>query len=70
MKIEKISVKNYRLLKDFSMDFEDELSLVVGKNNTGKTSILTVMNKFLNSSNQMKFSFDDFNVNLKNISRN
>ena len=50
MKIIKIEVQNYRLLKDFSIDLEDALSLVVGKNNCGKTSLLSVMDKFLNSS--------------------
>ena len=46
--IYKIQVENFRLLKSFSMDLEEPLSLVVGKNNTGKTSILTVLDKFLN----------------------
>ena len=67
MKIDRITVKNYRLLKDFRMDLEDELSLVVGKNNTGKTALLTVMDKFLNKSDSDKFSFDDINVDLQNV---
>ena len=45
MKIFKIQVENYRLLKNFSIDLEDELSLVIGKNNTGKTPILSVLDK-------------------------
>jgi len=62
MKITKIEVQNYRLLKDFSIDLEDELSLIVGKNNCGKTSLLSVMDKFLNSSSPHPFSFNDFNL--------
>lgn len=46
MKIIKIEVENFRLLKNFSMDLEKDLSLVIGKNNTGKTSILSVLDKF------------------------
>jgi putative ATP-dependent endonuclease of OLD family len=65
MKIDTVKIKNYRLLKDFEIDFEDELSLVVGKNNTGKTSLLKVMNKFLNKSDKTRFAFDDFNIELK-----
>lgn len=65
MKIFKIKVKNYRLLKDFSIDLEKDLSLVIGKNNTGKTSILTVIDKFLNQSEKSKFSLDDFNIDFK-----
>ena len=66
MKIFKIQVENYRLLKNFSIDLEDELSLVIGKNNTGKTSILSVLEKFLNPSEKNKFYFNDFNIDFKN----
>jgi putative ATP-dependent endonuclease of the OLD family len=62
MKIKKIEVKNYRLLKDFTLDLEDELSLVIGKNNCGKTSLLLALNKFLNSG---KFKSDDINLEYK-----
>jgi predicted ATP-dependent endonuclease of OLD family len=65
MKVFKIQVENYRLLKNFSIDLEDELSLVIGKNNTGKTSILSVLEKFLNQSEKNKFYFDDFNIDFK-----
>lgn len=65
MKIFKIQIENFRLLKNFSIDLEDELSLVIGKNNTGKTSILSVLDKFLNQSEKNKFYFDDFNIDFK-----
>lgn len=65
MKIKQIQVKNYRLLKDFKLDLEDELSLVLGKNNTGKTSILSVLDKFINSE-KSKFTSEDFNLVFKN----
>ncbi|HFK5519861.1 TPA: AAA family ATPase [Elizabethkingia anophelis] len=64
MKIKKIEVENFRLLKTFSIDLENELSLVIGKNNTGKTSILSVLDKFINE--KSKFSYDDFNIDFKN----
>jgi len=47
------------------MDLEEELSRVIGKNNTGKTSILTILDKFLNQSDRHKFAFDDFNISFK-----
>ncbi|MFN8283353.1 MAG: ATP-dependent endonuclease [Chitinophagales bacterium] len=65
MKIFRIKVENYRLLKDFSIDLEEDLSLVIGKNNTGKTSLLTILEKFLNHSEKTKFSIDDFNIEFK-----
>ncbi|WP_407272052.1 ATP-dependent nuclease [Radiobacillus sp. PE A8.2] len=63
MNLFKIQINNYRLLKNFSMDLEKDLSLVIGKNNTGKTSILSVLNKFLTDKN--RFSFEDFNIEFK-----
>jgi predicted ATP-dependent endonuclease of OLD family len=36
MNIFKIAIDNFRLLKEFSIDLEEDLSLVIGKNNTGK----------------------------------
>lgn len=65
MKIRKIDIENFRLLKTFSIDLEDELSLVIGKNNTGKTSLLTVLDKFINQSERNRFSFDDFNLDYR-----
>jgi putative ATP-dependent endonuclease of the OLD family len=64
MKITKIQVENYRLLKDFSIDIEKELSLVIGKNNCGKTSLLSVIDKFLNG-NSSWFTYEDFNLDFK-----
>lgn len=64
MKVRKIKIENFRLLKNFEVDLEDELSLVIGKNNTGKTSLLAVLNKFLNEGGS-SFTFDDLNIGLK-----
>ena len=54
-----MEVKNFRLLKDFKLDFKDELSLVIGKNNCGKTSALIILDKILNSS---KIIWEDINL--------
>ena len=65
MKIESISIKNFRLLKDFKIDLEKSLSLVLGKNNTGKTSLLTCLDKFINNSDKKKIVSEDFNLDYK-----
>lgn len=66
MKIKKLQINNYRILKDFSFDLEDELSLVIGKNNCGKTSLLSALEKFIGSqSASNNFTFDDFNSNFQ-----
>lgn len=65
MKISKIKIKNYRLLKDFTIELEDDLSLVIGKNNTGKTSFLSVLERFLLMEDASQFTFDDFNLDFQ-----
>ena len=72
MKIKKIMINNYRLLKSFTLELENELSLIIGKNNCGKTSLLSLLEKFFGTkSNTNNFSYDDFNIDfqkdLKNI---
>ena len=59
MILKKMKVKNFRLLKNFELDFKDELSLVIGKNNCGKTSALVILDKMLNSS---KVMWEDINL--------
>ncbi|MCO4542097.1 putative ATP-dependentend nuclease of the OLD family protein [Streptococcus infantarius subsp. infantarius] len=60
MKIKKINVQNYRLLKDFSLELKSELSLIVGKNNCGKTSVLSVLEKIINKSSSL--TWEDINL--------
>ena len=59
MILKKMKVKNFRLLKNFELDFKDELSLIIGKNNCGKTSALIILDKMLNSS---KVMWEDINL--------
>lgn len=64
MQIRKIKIQNFRLLKDFSIDLEDGLSLIIGKNNTGKTSLLSLFERFLYGK-QNNFTFHDFNIEFQ-----
>lgn len=49
------------MLENMDIDFEDVLSLVIGKNNSGKTSFLSILEKFL-SENKPEFAFEDFSI--------
>ena len=72
MKIERIIVRNFRLLKDFSIDLEDALSLVIGKNNVGKTSLLLILDQFLGVKGDIKrnFKFNDLNLDVQEQLKN
>jgi len=66
MKIKKIKILNFRLLKDFHLDLEKDLSLVIGKNNSGKTSLLAILEKFIGQRAHLsEFSCDDFNIDFQ-----
>ena len=65
MKIKEIIVENFRLLKKFQLELEDDLSLLIGKNNVGKTSLLVVLDKFLNYGETKKFQYNDFNLDFR-----
>ncbi|WP_083477206.1 ATP-dependent nuclease [Lacinutrix algicola] len=58
MKINKIQVQNFRLLDDINCSLENDITLIVGKNNTGKTSFFEAIK--LATSTDGKFIFEDF----------
>lgn len=47
MKIEFIEIKNFRKLQSCRIDFDEEKTLLVGANNSGKTSAMIALRKFL-----------------------
>src|SRR5690554_4526948 len=65
MKINRIKISNFRLLKSLNLDLERDLSLVIGKNNCGKTSLLSLLDKFLRTKeNTNPFTYNDFNIDF------
>lgn len=58
MKVKTIRIKNFRLLHDIALQLEDETTVVVGRNNSGKTSLSDVIRKFL--SERSTFEIEDF----------
>jgi len=60
MKIAKVEINNFRALENFVLAIEEDLSVIIGKNNTGKTSLLSILDRFLGES-KSSFEFHDFN---------
>ena len=59
MVLKEIVVENFRLLKNFKLELKEDLSLIIGKNNCGKTSVLVILDKMLNSS---EITWEDVNL--------
>lgn len=56
MYLKSIHIENYRLLKDVVVPLDRSLTLFVGKNNTGKTSIMQAIEFLLTGSNTLPFN--------------
>ena len=61
MKIRDITVKNFRLLEDVALCLENDTTLIVGRNNSGKTSLTELFRRLLADSSP-KFRLEDFSL--------
>lgn len=75
MKINKLLIKNYKLLKSVVFDVNEDLNIFVGENDSGKSTILEVLS-IITSGKLNGYSFDKqlkanlFNDNIRNEYRN
>ena len=63
MYIKEILIRNFRILSESVMHFENRLCLMIGRNNTGKTSFLVLFEKFMKG---LGFDFNDFSIKRRN----
>ena len=61
MKLIKAEIKNFRLLHDVSITFDSNTTAIVGKNNSGKTSLPSIFKIFFSES-EKSFPFEDFSL--------
>ena len=59
MRVHRVKIRNFRLLADVELVLEDQTTVVVGRNNSGKTSLPEVMRRFLIES-KPTFQIEDF----------
>lgn len=57
--LNKIKIRHFRLLNDVELEMEPTTTLVVGRNNSGKTSLSEVVRRFLHDSSPV-FRLEDF----------
>lgn len=61
MQLDRIAIKNFRLLRDVELHLTERTTVLVGRNNTGKTS-LTELFRRLFASGQPAFKLEDFSL--------
>ena len=61
MYISDVEIYNFRLLQKVSFSLEKFTTVIVGRNNSGKTSVIELFRKRLNGN--ASFRLEDFNSN-------
>lgn len=64
MKVTRAHIKNFRLLQDAQVAFDGETTMIVGRNNSGKTSLVEVFRKFFGP-DKGRFNFDDLSLSAQ-----
>lgn len=63
MQIGKISIKNFRLLEDAELALEKGTTVIVGRNNSGKTSLTEIFRRILGDG-KPTFRLEDFSLSV------
>jgi energy-coupling factor transporter ATP-binding protein EcfA2 len=61
MRIKSVDIENFRLLRQVAVGLEERTTLVVGRNNSGKTSIAELFRRLL-SEKSLAFRLEDFSL--------
>jgi putative ATP-dependent endonuclease of the OLD family len=59
MKIKKIEIQNFRLLRNVTLTLENDVTVIVGRNNSGKTSLTELFRRLLGDRTP-SFQIEDF----------
>ncbi len=62
MKIKNVEIQNFRKLKSCRIEFNDKQTLLVGANNSGKTSAMDALILFFKKSRQKEITLTDFTL--------
>jgi predicted ATP-dependent endonuclease of OLD family len=62
MRIAEIKIRNFRKLKEVTIQLQDDKTVFIGANNSGKTSAMVAMRYFLKQDDHSKFSIYDFTL--------
>lgn len=66
MKLEKMIIKNYRQFEHAELEFDNDVTIVAGANNSGKTSLITLIKNVLSSE---KTIYKETDISAKNIKK-
>ena len=62
MKLRKLILENFRGYKNLEVPLNENLNVIIGKNDIGKSTILEALEIFFNNNNSVKIEIQDLNV--------
>ena len=66
MILKKIKIMNYRQLESVELDMQESLTVLVGPNNSGKTTLISVL-KGMFCDKKLGFSYSDIPISLSSM---
>lgn len=60
MSLHRLEVSGFRLLSNAAIELEPEATLIVGRNNSGKTSLAEILRRFVGDTSTATFKLEDF----------
>lgn len=64
MYMSKLKIENFRCFRDFSVEFNEGLNVLIGGNNAGKTTIIKALEFIFKRASTKTPSINDFNKSL------
>lgn len=70
MYISKLIINNFRIFEEKEIEFNEKINVIIGPNNSGKSTLLTALRILFDKSKRGRLSIDDFNknINLEEVS--
>ncbi len=68
MELNELSIKNFRGYEEASVSFDEEINVIIGRNDVGKSTLLDALEIFFNGETreaQAKIEIEDFNINCE-----
>ena len=62
MKLCKLILKNFRGYESLHVDLNEDINVIIGKNDIGKSTIMEAMDIFFNGNSSSKIDVDDLNI--------
>lgn len=62
MRLQKVRIRNFRLLKEVELAFNEKSTVIIGRNNSGKTSLAEIFKRLL--SEKVRFDLEDFSLGI------